>query len=27
MEIVNSFELVDLGYIFPGKDIPSSPLD
>jgi hypothetical protein len=27
VEIMDSFELVHFGCIFPGKDIPSSPLD
>jgi hypothetical protein len=27
MEIIDSFELVDFGCIFPGKDVPSSPHD
>jgi hypothetical protein len=27
MEIIHSFELIDFRCIFPGKDIPSSPLD
>jgi hypothetical protein len=27
MEIVNGFDLVDFSCIFPGEDIPSSPLD
>jgi hypothetical protein len=27
MEIINAFELIEFSCIFPGEDVPSSPLD